>query len=91
MRILLGTVIIILCGFSVSLSEACSRHGTNAGNGLWLPTNSSGGMVHGLLSLDTSLVAPTAPTTCTAGVGLGSLATVSIIGLILMNRRWCVV
>ncbi|TWU24793.1 hypothetical protein [Bythopirellula polymerisocia] len=77
MRNCLGTITIIAWSLSPSLTIACSKHGTNAGGELWLPTNSSGGVVQGFLTLETSLVPPTVPTTCTAGVGLGSLGNLA--------------
>jgi hypothetical protein len=73
MRIVGLAIVVITGGVFGSLARACSQHGTGAGTIDWLATSNSGGMVQGLLSLDTTLVAPTSPTTCTAGVGLGSL------------------
>ena len=78
----LGTVVLlVLSVVSNSLAYACSQHGTGADNVSWLATGSRGGVETGLLTLETSLVAPTTPTNCTAGVGLGSLDNLAPAGL----------
>jgi hypothetical protein len=52
---------------------ACSSHASTAVATLWEATGGGGGAVTGLLTLESSLVAPTSSTVCIAGVGLGSL------------------
>jgi len=56
-----------------SLAQACSVHSSTAANASWSATGGSGGGVQGQLTLESSLVAPTTATVCTAGIGLGSL------------------
>lgn len=60
---------------------ACSVHGTSAGNGLWLPTGQGGGMVQGVILLESTLVPPSSATTCVAAVGLGSTGNLAPAGL----------
>ena len=67
-------IALILSGVWGLRAEACSTHSSVAAEVGWLPMSTSGGVVSGLVTLESSLVAPTSATTCTAGIGLGSLA-----------------
>lgn len=79
--------------FSTIGSQAfpCSQHGTNAGNGLWLPTSEVGGLVQGVILLQSTLVPPTSPTTCVAGIGLGSTGNLAPSGLDVTGLEFVVV
>jgi hypothetical protein len=56
------------------VAHACSSHDSDAATIGWLATGANAGVVQGLITLQSSLIAPTSSTTCTAGIGLGSLA-----------------
>jgi hypothetical protein len=66
---------LVLSGAFGSLVHACSTHGSNATVIGWLPSGSNGGVVEGLVTLESTLIAPTSTTTCTAGIGLGTLGS----------------
>jgi hypothetical protein len=81
----LSLALIVWSAFG-SLAHACSTHGSNATIIGWLPTGSSGGVMEGLVTLESTLVAPTSTTTCTAGIGMGTTgsplpAGVNVVGL----------
>jgi hypothetical protein len=58
-----------------STCQACSTHGlTTAATLDWQPTGAIAGNIEGILTLGSSLVAPTSTTTCAAGAGLGTSA-----------------
>ena len=67
-------IVVILWGVLAGWAQACSSHASSAAAVDWLPLSAAGGVVSGLVTLESSLVAPTSATTCTAGIGLGSLA-----------------
>jgi hypothetical protein len=64
------SIFTVACG---GVALACSTHGTGAEKVNFQTTGASGKTVRGLLTLETFLVPPSSPTTCTAGIGLGSL------------------
>jgi hypothetical protein len=70
-----------ISGACARIAHACTSHGVGGGNITWQSAGSNGHVEMGLLSLETFLVPPTAPTTCTAGIGLGSLASPAPAGL----------
>ena len=72
-RNMLAIMLVLGAGLG-SRAVACSTHGSAAAGIGWLPVGSSGGVVSGLVTLESTLVAPTSSTTCVAGIGLGSTA-----------------
>lgn len=70
--LLTALLFIVAATLSPTAALACGVHGSTGGNELWLPARSDSSNVYGRLLLESTLVAPTEPTTCVAGVGLGS-------------------
>jgi len=72
---------LMACGTFVSQVHACSVHGSTAATADWQATGTSSGTVQGLILLESTLVAPTSSTNCTAGVGVGTTDDPLPIGL----------
>ena len=79
-RFTLAATLITLAA-TCATAWACGTHGTGAGSGDWTATSSAGGLIQGQLLLESTLVPPTASTTCTAGIGLGTLSNPAPAGL----------